>query len=53
MTVIGTTRGDDGVVEFRHSATLANAQLIKVRLTLAGTTAARPVVRNIRLMAGA
>lgn len=30
---------------------LSGASLIKVRLTLAGTSQARPVVRNIRLLA--
>jgi len=47
----GATPGDDGVVEYRFRKDLAGAQLIKVRLTLTGTSTARPVVRNIRLMA--
>ena len=47
----GTTPGDDGVVEFRFRHVLASAQLLKARLTLSGSSAARPVVRNIRLMA--
>ena len=51
MTATGTTTGDDGSVEFRFSTPLSGASLIKVRLTLAGTSQARPVVRNIRLLA--
>lgn len=51
MTTDGTTHGDNGVVEFRISKALSNAQLVKVRLTLSGTTSARPFVGNIRLMA--
>lgn len=51
MTATGTTTGDDGNVEFRFSTPLSGASLIKVRLTLAGTSQARPVVRNIRLLA--
>lgn len=51
MTPEGTTKGDDGVVEFRFGKALSNARLVKTRLTLAGTSAARPCVGNIRLMA--
>lgn len=51
MSAAGATPGDDGVVEFRFNHALDGAQLIKVRLTLSGTSLARPVVRDIRLMA--
>ena len=47
----GATPGDDGVVEFRYRMPLSGAQLIKARLNLTGTSTARPVVRNVRLMA--
>lgn len=47
----GSTRGDDGMVEFRFRKSLSGAQRIKVRLTLSGTSQARPVVRNVRLLA--
>lgn len=52
MTSAGTTPGDNSIVEFRFGHALDGAQLIKVRLTLSGTSQARPIVRNIRLMAG-
>jgi hypothetical protein len=51
LTVDGTTPQGDGLVEYRFKATLSNVNEIKLRLTLAGSSAARPVVRNIRLMA--
>lgn len=51
MTADGTTQQGDGVVEFRYRHTLAAASLIKVKLTLTGTSQNRPIVRNIRLMA--
>jgi hypothetical protein len=41
----------DGVVEYSYSADLAGAQLAKLRLTLTGSTQARPSVRNIRFLA--
>ena len=47
----GSTRGDDGAVEFRFRKSLGGAQRIRVRLTLRGTSQARPVVRNVRLLA--
>lgn len=51
MTADGTTQQGDGVVEFRYRHTLTSASLIKVKLTLTGTSQNRPIVRNIRLMA--
>lgn len=47
----GSTRGDDGAVEFRWRKSLSGAQLVRVRLTLRGTSQARPIVRNVRLLA--
>lgn len=47
----GSTRGDDGAVEFRWRKNLSGAQLVRVRLTLRGTSQARPIVRNVRLLA--
>lgn len=53
MTPEGTVKGDSGFVEFRYGSELSSASLIKVRLTLAGTSAARPYVSSIRLLATA
>lgn len=53
MALEGTVKGDGGFVEFRYGHELANANLIKVRLTLAGSSAARPYVASIRLLATA
>ena len=47
----GSTRGDDGAVEFRWRKSLSGAQLVRVRLTLRGRSQARPIVRNVRLLA--
>ena len=51
LPVAGTTRGDDGVIEFRCETPLSNAAAIKLRFTLTGTSGARPSVGNIRFMA--
>lgn len=51
LTADGTTAQGDGVVEYRFRKTLSGNNLVKVKLTLAGTSRNRPVVRNIRLMA--
>ena len=51
LTADGTTPQGNGVVEFRWKTTLANVQAIKAKLTLTGTSAARPRVRNVRLLA--
>lgn len=53
MTLEGTVKGDGGFVEFRYGHELVNASLIKVRLTLAGSSATRPYVASIRLLATA
>ena len=51
MTQESTTQQGDGLVEFHYSLTLSDADEIKARLTLTGTSTARPRVRNIRLLA--
>ena len=51
LTATGNTPQGDGQVEYRFQAQLEDVNKIKIRLTLTGTSAARPVVRNIRLMA--
>lgn len=47
----GTTPQGDGLVEYRCKTTLTNADSLKARFTLSGTVTARPMVKNIRLMA--
>lgn len=51
MTPKGTVNQGDGIVEYSFSDSLNNAELVKVRFTLTGTSMARPSVRNIRFMA--
>ena len=51
LTADGTTNQGDGLVEYRFKATLSNVNEVKVKLTLTGTSTARPRVSNIRLMA--
>ncbi|MDR3362614.1 MAG: DUF4815 domain-containing protein [Desulfovibrio sp.] len=51
LTDPGTVQEGDGIVEYSYSAELSGATLIKLRITLTGTTQARPSVRNIRFMA--
>ncbi len=51
MTADGAVPQGDGHVEYRFRHVLANADLIKVRLTLSGSIAARPMLYDIRLMA--
>lgn len=51
MEADGATQQGDGLVEYKFKHTLSGADLIKVRLTLTGTLAARPMVLNVRLMA--
>lgn len=51
LTADGTTNQGDGLVEYRFKAALSNVSEVKVRLTLTGTSTARPRVSNIRLMA--
>lgn len=47
----GTTQQGDGLAEYRFKTTLTNADSVKARFTLKGTLTARPLVKNIRLMA--
>ena len=51
MTADGAVPQGDGYVEYKFTHTLADADLVKVRLTLSGTIAARPMLYDIRLMA--
>ena len=51
LTADGTTNQGDGLVEYRFKATLSNANEVRAKLILTGTTTARPRVSNIRLMA--
>lgn len=51
MDADGATQQGDGLVEYKFKHVLNGADLIKVRLTLTGTLAARPMVQNVRLMA--
>jgi hypothetical protein len=51
LTLDGAAQVGDGYVEYRRTLALEGADAVKARLTLTGTGAARPVVRNIRLMA--
>lgn len=46
-----TTRSvDDGFVEFYHTQTGVNESAIQIKLVLSGTTAARPRVRDLRVI---
>lgn len=47
----GSTQQGDGLVEYRFKTALTNADNLKARFTLTGTVTARPMVRNIRLVA--
>lgn len=51
LSADGSTQQGDGLVEYRWKSTLSAVNEIKVRLTLTGTSLARPLVRNIRMMA--
>ena len=46
----GTRNVDDGFVEFIHEASSVSELAVQIRLTLAGTTAARPRVRDLRVI---
>jgi hypothetical protein len=47
---VGSTQGDEGFYEITHEVTGVTEDMIQIRLNLAGTTAARPRVRNLRFM---
>ena len=51
MTLTESTNLDDGVVERRYEKEITNSGMVKIRLNLTGSAAARPCVYNIRLMA--
>lgn len=51
LTADSTTNQGDGVVEYHCTEALTGVQLVKVKLVLSGTSTARPMVKNIRLMA--
>lgn len=51
MTADGAVPQGDGYVEYKFKHELADADLVKVRLTLSGTISARPMLYDIRLMA--
>lgn len=51
MLAGGTAQQGDGWVEFRFTAELTAAVEVRYRLTLTGTTLARPQVRNLKFLA--
>lgn len=51
MLAGGTAQQGDGWVEFRFTAELSAAVEVRYRLTLAGTSLARPQVRNLKFLA--
>lgn len=50
ITTVTTRNVDDGYVEFTHTITGVNETAVQGRLTLAGTAAARPLVRDLRII---
>lgn len=50
MTPEANTPQGDGWVEFRYGASLADADEVRYRLTLSGTSLARPQVRNLKFL---
>lgn len=50
MEAEGTTPQGDGWVEFRYGCALADADEVRYRLTLSGTSLARPQVRNLKFL---
>ncbi len=51
LSASANTPQGDGQAEYRFETPLSNVNEIKLQLSLTGTSSARPVVRNIRLMA--
>ena len=47
---VSSTATDSGFMEMTHEVTGVNEQQVQIRLTLTGTTAARPRVKNIRFL---
>lgn len=50
MTAEGATQQGDGWVEFRYGAELSDINEVRYRLTLTGTSLARPRVRNLKFL---
>ena len=50
MTAGSTVALDDGFREYSFSATIADVDAVKAKLTLTGTTSARPRIKNLRVM---
>lgn len=50
MTAGNTTAMDDGYREYNFEATISNADTVRVKLDLTGTSLARPQVKNLRVM---
>lgn len=50
VPLTGTTQGDDGWLEVTQEVSGVNEAMIRIKLDLAGTTGARPRVRNLRFM---
>lgn len=50
MEADGSTPLDDGYREYGFSATIADADTVKARLSLSGTSLSRPSVKNLRVM---
>ncbi|HRQ04365.1 MAG TPA: hypothetical protein PK580_00215 [Nitrosomonas halophila] len=47
---LSATQIDDGFMEITHEITGVDEDLIQIRMTLTGTAAARPRIRNLRFM---
>ena len=50
LTLLGSTAGDNGWRTYTHEVSSLTGTVVACRLTLNGTTAARPYAQNIRLM---
>lgn len=47
---VSATPGDDGFMEVVHEVTGVDENFVQIRMTLTGTTAARPRIKNLRFM---
>lgn len=50
LPFVGSTPVDDGFQEITHEVTGVTETMVQIRLTLTGTTAARPRIKNLRFM---
>ena len=50
MDADGSTPLDDGYREYGYSASIVDVDTVRVKLTLTGTSLARPSVKNLRVM---